>query len=192
MRALKLLSHPRSLHRHIRRPLCIALLGAAAAVAPVQHAAASLLWSWSYTGQGIAATGTFTTDDVADSNGFYQITGLTGSRNGSVITGLQATGTSIPGNEPFAVDNLVSLGAQQLTGDGFGFSTADGGYSNPFYADWLSPAGYLDFTVPTPGQYTEDQVAFSANVIPEPQSLALLLAGLGAMSLARRRRQSAH
>ena len=39
---------------------------------------ASLLWNWSYTGAGIAANGTFTTDDAPDSGGYYRITGING------------------------------------------------------------------------------------------------------------------
>src|SRR3954449_9652951 len=68
---------------------------------------ASLLWNWSYSGPGISAQGVFTTVDTPDSLGFYLITGITGVRNGDAITGLQPVGTPIPGNEPFAVDNLV-------------------------------------------------------------------------------------
>src|ERR1700744_631040 len=84
-------------------------------------AQAALLWDWSYSGAGISAAGTFTTDNVADSLGFYQIIDISGSRDGTAITGLQATGTAIPGNAPYAVDNLVSLTGPQLTVNGFGF-----------------------------------------------------------------------
>jgi hypothetical protein len=57
---------------------------------------ASRIWDWSYTGTGIAASGTFTTTDTANGSGYYQIVGITGSRNGATITGLQPTGTPIP------------------------------------------------------------------------------------------------
>jgi len=61
-------------------------------------AQASLLWNWSYTGAGIAATGTFTTDNAPDSGGYYEIKGITGSRNGVAIISLVPAGEAIPGN----------------------------------------------------------------------------------------------
>src|SRR5437763_12617737 len=90
-------------------------------------ASASTLWNWSYSAEGITASGTFTTEDIPDATGGYLITGITGMRNGSSITALQPTGTAIPGNEPYDVDNLVFLQqGLQLTKAGFGFATADG------------------------------------------------------------------
>ena len=105
----------------------------------------ALLWTWSYSGEGITASGTLTTTDTADADGFHLITDITGTRNGEAIVALQPTGTSIPGNEPFAVDNLISLTDPQLTGSGFGYAIADGTFANPFFADFLSPPGYLEF-----------------------------------------------
>jgi hypothetical protein len=51
--------------------------------------------------------------------GFYLISGITETRNGETIPGWQPTRTSIPKNEPFPVDNLMSLNTQPLTGKGF-------------------------------------------------------------------------
>jgi hypothetical protein len=112
-------------------------------------ATASLLWDWSYSGTGISASGTFTTNVAPDGAGFYQIVGITGTDNGVMITGLQPTGTAIPGNEPFAVDNLVSATEPQLTDNGFGFSLANGDYANPFfsgssYYEYLSVPPYVN------------------------------------------------
>jgi hypothetical protein len=110
-----------------------------------ETAAASLQWSWRYEGAGISASGTLTTNDVANSAGYFQITAITGTRNGVTITRLQPTGTAIPGNEPYAVDNLLSASGQQLTGNGFGFALADGTFSNPFFAYAPTPPTYLEF-----------------------------------------------
>jgi hypothetical protein len=164
--------------------------------------AAFLTWDWSYKGSGITASGTLLTDDMPDSAGFYLIRDITGDRNGDPITGLQPTGTAIPGNEPFVVDNLIGLGTQQLTGDGFGFATAAGDFVNPFFADFLSPAVYLEvfsaspFSIGMPGpEDSELPIRFSANIraadVPESSTaLGLLTFGLLAASgIARTGRQ---
>jgi len=143
---------------------------------------ASTLWAWKYSGAGITASGTLTTVDSPDAQGGYLITAITGVRNGQTITALQPTGTWIPGNEPYAVDNLVFAGAgPQLTKAGFGFALADGTYSNPFYADFLPTPGYLEFySIPDSDSSTELAIAFSATPVstPEPATFALLLLSL--------------
>src|SRR4051812_10068568 len=88
---------------------------------------ASRLWSWSYSGDNITASGTFTTLDSPNPQGSYLITAISGTRNGKAITALQQTGTWIPGNEPYAVDNLLlPRPGPQLTKQGFGLALADG------------------------------------------------------------------
>ena len=142
-------------------------------------AAATLSWSWNYAGSGITASGNFSTNDTPDALGFYLITGITGTHNGEKITGLQPAGTPIPGNEPFSVDNSIGLNPQQLTGDGFGYSTSSGNYASPFFASFLPTPGYLEvFSTPpfTPGagnfgsEDSELPISFSARIInvPEP------------------------
>ena len=152
-------------------------------------ASASTLWQWAYSGAGIAASGLFTTADTPDPDGGYLITGISGTRNGISITGLQTPGTAIPGNEPYAVDDLIFPGpGPQLTKNGFGFSMADGTYANPFYADFLPTPEYLEFysTPPfvdgTPGPGSSElPVQFSAKLVltPEPATFGLILAALG-------------
>src|SRR5207244_6714093 len=97
------------------------LLGATILLTQGQPARALLVWNWSYDGAGVSASGTFTTNNAPDGAGFYQIVGVTGTNNGVTITGLQPTGTAIPGNEPYSVDNLVSAAEPHLTTHGFGF-----------------------------------------------------------------------
>ena len=151
------------------------LIGIAVFAVPAR---ASTLWSWDYSGAGITASGTFTTLDSPDAQGGYLINAITGTRNGQAITALQPTGTWIPGNEPYAVDNLVFAGVgPQLTKAGFGFALADGTYSNPFYADFLPTPEYLGFySMPDSDSSTELAVAFSATLVstPEPATFALM------------------
>lgn len=172
----------------------IALATTSGLVFGTMQAASALNWNWNYSGTGIAANGTFTTNDTPNDLGFYQILGITGTRNGETITGLQPTGTPIPGNEPFNVDNLISLNTQQLTNGGFGYSTSEGNYSSPFFASFLPTPGYLEvFSAPPiiPGfenfglEDSELPIRFSATIItvPEPTSIpSLLVLGIGALS----------
>jgi hypothetical protein len=128
------------------------------------HAWASLVWRWSYTGPGVHASGNFTTDDRQDAHGYYRITGITGTANGAAITGLQAAGTAIPGNAGFPVDNLVASTGAQLTSHGFGFAVANGEYHNPFFAktylDYISRPPYVD------GAGAEPAIHFTAAPVP--------------------------
>lgn len=151
------------------------LAGATALVLAAAPAHASLLWDWSYSDPGISAAGTFTTGATANAEGFYQISGITGERNDVAITGLTPVGTYIPGNAPYAVDDLVGLSGPQLTTNGFGFSLANSDYSNPFLSD-----GYFEYLSVPPypqGQGQEVAISFSATLVPEPGSLGLLMAG---------------
>jgi hypothetical protein len=155
--------------------------------------ASALNWNWNYSG----------TNDTPNDLGFYQISGITGTRNGETITGLQATGTPVPGNEPFNVDNLISLNTQQLSKDGFGYSTSGGNYSSPFFANFLATPGYLEvFSAPpfVPGfenfglEDTELPIRFSARIItvPEPNSIfgLVTLGTLGAGLALKRKKPS--
>lgn len=170
----------------VRQAAASAALGALFALAAPQ-ARADLVWNWSYSGAGITAGGTLTTADAADAHGFHQITGITGTRNGQAITGLYPTGSAIPGNEPYALDNLIrSEGEGRLTVHGLGFALADGTYANPFYADFLATPGYLEVLTTAGGGFSEVPIIFTASPVPEPAALALMLAGLGAVALRHR------
>jgi hypothetical protein len=124
-------------------------------------------WRWSYQGEGAAASGVFTTKDTPNADGFYEITGIKGEANGVVITGLQPTGTSIPGNDGYPVDSLVRTEAPQLSLHGFGFALADGTYANPFYGDHFVPPGvYAFFSDPAHKKTSEPLVTFKATKAP--------------------------
>lgn len=121
---------------------------------------AKQLWCWNFAGTGVSAAGTFLTGNDADAEGYYRITGITGSVNSAPITALQPTGASIAGNSGFPVDNLVRATAPQLTKHGFGFMAADGSYHNAFhvghYQDYISRPPYAD------GKGTEPMIEFKA------------------------------
>ena len=93
------------------------------------------------------------------------------------------------------MDNLLFLGpGPQLTGEGFGFATADGNFTNPFFADFLPTPGYLEFFSTPPFNDggtgmgdSEVGIAFSAAPVPEPETMVLVLLG-GATVVGLRRR----
>jgi hypothetical protein len=144
------------------KPILIAAL--AVLLLASKPVCASQLWNWSFSGAGVSASGTFTTEAAPDARGFYRITGIAGTANGGTITGLQATGTAVPGNSGYPVDNLVRSNGPQLTTHGFGFSVSNGEYHNPFYHE-----GYLDYVSRPPyadGAGTEPAVRFTAAIVP--------------------------
>ncbi len=162
-----------------RRALLIVFsLYASAAIA--LPARASLTWNWRYDAPSIVASGTFTTTGDADDSGFYRITGISGARNGARITALQPTGTPIPGNEPFAVDNLIRTRFPQLTKNGFGFAVSGGDFANPFYADFRSPPSYVEFfstppfTPPGVGPGDSELAVRFIATVPEPGTASVL------------------
>jgi hypothetical protein len=122
-------------------------------------------WRWSYQGEGVSASGAFTTKDTPNADGFYEIIAITGEANGVAITGLQAPGTSIPGNDGYPVDGLVRTETPQLSLHGFGYALADGTYANPFYGDHFVPPGvYAFFSDPANHRTAEPAVRFTATL----------------------------
>ena len=129
--------------------------------------AEAMEWRWSYRGEGVAASGSFTTKDAPNADGFYEITGIKGEANGVAITGLQSAGTSIPGNDGYPVDGLVRIEVPQLSLHGFAYSLADGTYANPFYGDHFVPPGvYAFFSDPPNRKTSEPLVKFTATIVP--------------------------
>jgi hypothetical protein len=144
--------------------LLLSLVSLAALLALPAHA---LEWRWGYQGDGVTASGSFTTNDAPNADGFYQITGIAGEANGVAITGLQPPGTSIPGNDGYPVDGLVRTEAPQLSLHGFGYALADGTYANPFYGDRFVPPGvYAFFSDPKNRKTSEPLVEFKATKAP--------------------------
>lgn len=147
---------------------CLKLAPAfAVAAALVSFPAEALEWRWSYQGEGVAASGAFTTKDTPNADGFYEITGIKGEANGVAITGLQPPGTSIPGNDGYPVDNLVRTEAPQLTLHGFAYALANRTYANPFYgAHFAKPDIYAFFSDPENRKTSEPAVTFTATTVP--------------------------
>ena len=126
--------------RGIRLKLAFSLITFAALIALPAEA---LEWRWSYQGEGVTASGSFTTKDAPNADGFYAITGIKGEMNGVAITGLQPPGTSIPGNDGYPVDGLIKAEAPHLSLHGFGYALADGTLRQSLLRRPFRPAGRL-------------------------------------------------
>jgi hypothetical protein len=114
----------------------------------VAPGADALEWRWSYQGEGVEASGSLTTKDTPNADG------------------LQAPGTSIPGNDGYPVDNLVGAEGPHLTLHGFGYALANGSYANPFYGDHFVPPGvYAFFSDPKNRKTSEPLVKFTATIV---------------------------
>ncbi len=184
---MKTTANKRNIRNNLTSLSAILFAAAFGVIFGTSQSASALNLRWSYSGTGIEANGTFITENTPDDLGFYLITEITGTRNGKTITGLQPYDTSIPGNEPFLIDNLISLNPVTLTTGGFGYSTIDGNFVNPFFASFLQPSIFLEiFSAPPfiPGFEnlgTEDSelpVNFVASpiIVPEPNhTISLLL-----------------
>jgi hypothetical protein len=123
-------------------------------------------WRWSYQGEGVSASGAFTTKDTPNADGFYEIIGIKGEANGVAITGLQPAATSIPGNDGYPVDNFVRTDAPQVTLHGFGYALANGTYADPFYgAHFAKPDYYAFFSDPANRKTSEPLVKFTAMIV---------------------------
>ena len=138
------------------------------------------MWRWSYQGEGLPASGTFTTKDAPNVDGFFEITGITGEANGVEIAGLQRTDSRILARGAFgrrsrrgaSCDVLngsaaLRTDAPRLTMQGFGYALASGTYANPFYgAHFAKPDYYAFFSDPANRRTSEPPVAFTATIVP--------------------------
>ena len=88
----------------------------------------------------MTGSGGLTTEDAADPDGFYEITGIAGEVNGVAITGLQPPDRD-PRQRGLSRRQPRQSEAPQLSMHGFGYALADGTYANPFYGDHFVPPG---------------------------------------------------
>lgn len=149
----------------------------------------------SYTGDYVLSFGgttfaqfSITTDGLANADGFETITDLWGTVGGTSITGLLAPGNT-GGN-----DNLFRLDGTHLTFGGVSFIAGSDGVSldalnwNLFYSS--NSRSYV-LSAEDSSFFSRGQLSVSpVSPVPEPESYAMLLAGLGALGFVSMRRQS--
>ena len=157
------------------------LLAAVLGLSAVGAAQADQTWVFSYSGPGVVASGTFTTDSMAPAP--QDILSISGTRNGVAILGL----VPVDGNLTYTYDNQFNPAAPYFT-DGGLLLAMDGGvpdvnvyYFNGTYTDLNA----CDTTC------VETPINFTVSAVPEPATILTMLAGLGVvgvgMNLRRRR-----
>lgn len=135
------------------------------------NAQASLFFDFSYAGSGYFGSGVFETEEAGSP---YQIIGVTGTANGSEITGLSTYA--------FAENQVYYPGPPFFSFGGFSFSTVSLGDFNLFFnggagglvASAVDPVGYFNSSVPV-------SISVSPVALPEPASWALMLIGFGGL-----------
>jgi hypothetical protein len=169
-----------------------AALSAAAVLAQATVAAATT-FNWSYTGAHgyvVAASGTLTATPLG--GGAYAVTSMSGTRNGSAITGL--TVYAGQDNEVFSPGpNLDYFGLAFLVGaDAFNVYY-DTSTSDPYQCGF---AGYCEIGPGVPGTSGLDApdpihpIAFTLTAVPEPAVWAMMLLGFGVLGTTLRRRRA--
>lgn len=161
--------------------LVLSIAAGVAALFATSASAATFVFNFS--GSGQSGSGTLTTDDnTIASRGFtaQAIVGITGTYNGSAITGLQ------PGL--FGANNLYYLtGPSFVDGSGLGFRTAAGNQVNLFYQD-SAPSYRVNTLNPFTSAFVTASSAPQAAAVPELGTWTMMMLGFGALGFAIRRR----
>lgn len=139
-------------------------------------------WNWSYTGPDVLASGTFTTAGDA-STGDTPILSFEGVRNGQTISGLTSTNL-FPFSNTFnnsGIDKYFNF-----DGPVYGITSIPGGVVNVYAAAGIA---YREFTV---FNGVESHRAVNLTItaaVPEPETYAMLLAGLGLIGFISRKKK---
>ena len=163
------------------RFLAAATLASLALAASPAHAAAGL-WDFTYSGNGVSASGSFETASQG-SSAPSAVLSITGTYSDASITN-------------GVIDGVVALG----TDGGFYYDNAFGGtplFSNPGLLFDVNGSQHVNIYSIGSDYYSvtyenggipNTPVTLTITAVPEPTSIALLLAGLGALGIASRRR----
>lgn len=162
-----------------------AAIAASSALFAAGAAQADTTWAWSYSGDGVLASGTFVTAGTALVA--EDILSITGTRNGQAILGLVPVGE----DSNFSYDNQFTVAEPHFTDGGLLFDVGGGdmGHINVYFFE----GQYFDLYVDAEAQLAyEVPISFSVSAVPEAATYGYMALGLiGVGLVARRRRQAA-
>jgi hypothetical protein len=157
--------------------LILASALAVAGLTSMSAAQAVTTWTFSYSGPGVTASGTFTTAGAALVA--EDILSISGLRNGQAITGLIPVGA----DPDFFYDNQFKITAPNFTDGGMLFSVAGGVNTNVYFFD----GEYFEVQAGVP----EVALNWSVTAVPEPATVLSMLAGLGLLGVYMRKARAA-
>ena len=170
----------------------LASCGLVTAAALIAGTADAQSYNLSYsTGSG-AFSGVLTIGGAADANGFYAITGLTGTHDGAAVSLIPAG--DFPAGTDQPNDNLFRPSPNYL--DVSGFSYAAGGFNYNVY--FVSGSRYNECSDPS-AQCRDGYRYLAINnftvtqadaAVPEPATWGLMIAGFGLVGGTMRRRRA--
>lgn len=155
------------------------------------QAASAATWNWSYFGTDVSASGTFTT--TGDAATAEAILNISGQRNGVNITALVPLSASYDVRGNFFYDNLFTTSNHFFTEGGLLFDTGDATQKLSDLANVYSHNGQLyDLTWASHrvGDGFGTPVSFTVTAVPEPETYAMMMAGLGLVGFVSRRRRN--
>ena len=171
----------------LHKPLATALVAVAASFGMATNAMADdHWWNWNYSGGGVSASGTFET--AGDASTPEAVLAITGTYSDSFVTGAAITGL-VPTSDPeqntvWIFDNLLSAASPFVSTPGILFAV--NGLAS--HVNIYDNGGYISGTHIN-GSFQLTSVNFNVAAVPEPETYALMLAGLGAVAFIARRRQ---
>lgn len=157
------------------------LLAATLAFSGWGAAHADQTWAFSYSGDGVTASGTFTTASAAPVA--QDVLSISGVRNGVAILGLVPVGSSLT----YSYDNQFNPAGPFFTQDGL-LLAMDGGV--PDVNIYFFQGAYTDL-LDCDNTCIETPISFNVTAVPEPATVLSMLAGLGLVGLQLRRRRAA-
>ncbi len=157
------------------RSLAVAALGLASLGAA--HAGT---WNFTYTGQDVTASGTFTTAGNALSP--ESVLTISGFRNGLAITGI----VPLDSDDNFIYDNLFTSASPNFTEGGILFSVAGGQPNTNVY---FSEGEYFEVYVDGLSAVNVP-IVWNVTAVPEVSTVLSMMAGLGLLGVYMRRNRA--
>ena len=144
-----------------------------------------MIWSFSYTGSGVSASGTLDTSSTLNALNGYDIISITGQRNGDLITGIIPPSGTPNTLGDIIYDNIFFPNPPHFDYDGLFYSTLTDGDFNLYH--YLGRDYELTQAQAADGSLGVPVTIISPSQVPEPASLAMFFTALLGLGLIRRR-----